>query len=168
MSVKGYKTRAREKRVKRDGLFTWRGTRMVKGKKWSVGKEGKRKGEAKEIIMAVLGQPAKQPCSWATVPGVGEKSHRSSDQTSCQTSCKSNRSWAALGRALPAGWMGSSFLCAQHRYNLSCSLPSGFSALQPHPLQPKLPSNSSTSPAFFCCEKQVQECIPPCWGMEHL
>lgn len=56
------------------------------GEEMESGKRGekKRKGEAKEMIMAVLGVPAKQPCNWATVPGVGEESHRSSDQTSCR------------------------------------------------------------------------------------
>ena len=48
MRVKGYNTGAREKSVKRDELFTWRGTRMVKGKKWRVGNEGKRKEKVKQ------------------------------------------------------------------------------------------------------------------------
>lgn len=33
---------------KRDGLFTWMHTRMVKGKKWRVGKERKRKEMVKQ------------------------------------------------------------------------------------------------------------------------
>lgn len=60
------------------------GYKDAQGEEMESGKRGekKRKGEAKEMIMAVLGVPPKQPCNWATVPGVREQSHRPSDQTS--------------------------------------------------------------------------------------
>lgn len=50
------------------------GYKDVQGEEKESGKRGekKRKGEAKEMIMAVLGVPPKQPCNWATVPGVRE------------------------------------------------------------------------------------------------
>lgn len=52
---------AREERATRAGLFAGEGTGMGKSKKCGAGKRKESKGEAEEMLRAVLGVAARQP-----------------------------------------------------------------------------------------------------------